>query len=188
MTGHTHNKYIECNLSNISPWSRKAFFTNGSDLCKRTFQFKWVSFCLLGCTCTWLYCATGFRASWWPLVCLIECVGFSCRWTSPLLRKGFRKKLELSDVYKAPSFDLADNLSERLERFVLFVRLWRKKKKAPSSTSQHTGRGVCHALAPPHLDIWIHGVQIDRRRLSLIARQPWQSENIHTGTNNPHLP
>ncbi|KAG8012369.1 Cystic fibrosis transmembrane conductance regulator, partial [Nibea albiflora] len=41
---------------------------------------------------------------------------FSCRWTSPLLRKGFRKKLELTDVYKAPSYDLADNLSERLER------------------------------------------------------------------------
>lgn len=41
-----------------------------------------------------------------------------CRWTTPLLRKGFRKKLELSDVYKAPSFDLADHLSERLERFV----------------------------------------------------------------------
>ncbi|KAM9808192.1 cystic fibrosis transmembrane conductance regulator [Neosynchiropus ocellatus] len=37
-------------------------------------------------------------------------------WTSPLLRKGFRKKLDLSDVYKAPSYDLADNLSERLER------------------------------------------------------------------------
>uniref|UniRef100_A0A4W5RCL3 Cystic fibrosis transmembrane conductance regulator n=1 Tax=Hucho hucho TaxID=62062 RepID=A0A4W5RCL3_9TELE len=37
-------------------------------------------------------------------------------WTSPLLRKGFRKKLDLTDVYKAPSFDLADNLSERLER------------------------------------------------------------------------
>lgn len=37
-------------------------------------------------------------------------------WISPLLRKGFRKKLELTDVYKAPSFDLADNLSERLER------------------------------------------------------------------------
>ncbi|XP_058500678.1 cystic fibrosis transmembrane conductance regulator [Solea solea] len=37
-------------------------------------------------------------------------------WMSPLLRKGFRKKLDLSDVYKAPSFDLADNLSERLER------------------------------------------------------------------------
>uniref|UniRef100_A0A3Q1ERE9 Cystic fibrosis transmembrane conductance regulator n=1 Tax=Acanthochromis polyacanthus TaxID=80966 RepID=A0A3Q1ERE9_9TELE len=37
-------------------------------------------------------------------------------WTSPLLRKGFRKKLELTDVYKAPSFDSADNLSERLER------------------------------------------------------------------------
>ncbi|KAM3869815.1 cystic fibrosis transmembrane conductance regulator [Diretmus argenteus] len=37
-------------------------------------------------------------------------------WTSPLLRKGFREKLDLTDVYKAPSFDLADNLSERLER------------------------------------------------------------------------
>ena len=37
---------------------------------------------------------------------------------TPLLRKGFRKKLELTDVYKAPSFDLADNLSERLERCV----------------------------------------------------------------------
>ncbi|XP_068458221.1 cystic fibrosis transmembrane conductance regulator [Clinocottus analis] len=40
---------------------------------------------------------------------------FFC-WTTPLLRKGFQKKLELTDVYKAPSFDLADNLSERLER------------------------------------------------------------------------
>uniref|UniRef100_A0A8D3CX89 Cystic fibrosis transmembrane conductance regulator n=1 Tax=Scophthalmus maximus TaxID=52904 RepID=A0A8D3CX89_SCOMX len=38
------------------------------------------------------------------------------RWMTPLLRKGFRKKLQLTDVYKAPSFDLADNLSERLER------------------------------------------------------------------------
>ncbi|XP_027871597.1 cystic fibrosis transmembrane conductance regulator [Xiphophorus couchianus] len=37
-------------------------------------------------------------------------------WISPLLRKGFTKKLELTDVYKAPSFDLADTLSERLER------------------------------------------------------------------------
>ncbi|MEQ2216243.1 hypothetical protein XENOCAPTIV_013067 [Xenoophorus captivus] len=37
-------------------------------------------------------------------------------WISPLLRKGFTKKLELSDVYKVPSFDLADTLSERLER------------------------------------------------------------------------
>lgn len=47
------------------------------------------------------------------------CVWFPRRWTSPLLRKGFTKKLDLSDVYKAPSYDLADNLSERLERFVL---------------------------------------------------------------------
>ncbi|XP_013865719.1 cystic fibrosis transmembrane conductance regulator [Austrofundulus limnaeus] len=37
-------------------------------------------------------------------------------WISPLLRKGFTKKLELSDVYKAPSYDQADTLSERLER------------------------------------------------------------------------
>nr|XP_020449184.1 cystic fibrosis transmembrane conductance regulator isoform X2 [Monopterus albus] len=37
-------------------------------------------------------------------------------WTTPLLRKGFTKNLELTDVYKAPSFDLADTLSERLER------------------------------------------------------------------------
>ncbi|XP_072242554.1 cystic fibrosis transmembrane conductance regulator [Leuresthes tenuis] len=37
-------------------------------------------------------------------------------WISPLLRKGFTKKLELPDVYKAPSYDLADTLSERLER------------------------------------------------------------------------
>uniref|UniRef100_A0A4W6BTB1 Cystic fibrosis transmembrane conductance regulator n=1 Tax=Lates calcarifer TaxID=8187 RepID=A0A4W6BTB1_LATCA len=45
-------------------------------------------------------------------------------WMTPLLRKGFRKKLELTDVYKAPSFDLADNLSERLERFVQFKLVW----------------------------------------------------------------
>ncbi|XP_061780634.1 cystic fibrosis transmembrane conductance regulator [Nerophis lumbriciformis] len=37
-------------------------------------------------------------------------------WMSPLLRKGFRQKLDLTDVYKAPSYDLAGNLSERLER------------------------------------------------------------------------
>lgn len=41
-----------------------------------------------------------------------------CRWITPLLRRGLNKKLELADVYKAPSFDLADTLSERLERFV----------------------------------------------------------------------
>ncbi|KAJ8395688.1 hypothetical protein AAFF_G00029250 [Aldrovandia affinis] len=40
---------------------------------------------------------------------------FFC-WTSAILRKGYRQKLELSDVYKAPSFDTADTLSERLER------------------------------------------------------------------------
>lgn len=55
-----------------------------------------------------------------------------CRWTTPLLRKGFRKKLDLTDVYKAPSFDLADNLSERLERFVQVQYFFLK------FTSQHT--------------------------------------------------
>ncbi|XP_034031624.1 LOW QUALITY PROTEIN: cystic fibrosis transmembrane conductance regulator [Thalassophryne amazonica] len=40
---------------------------------------------------------------------------FFC-WMSPLMRKGFRKKLDLADVYKAPSYDQADVLSERLER------------------------------------------------------------------------
>uniref|UniRef100_A0A3P9INN6 Uncharacterized protein n=1 Tax=Oryzias latipes TaxID=8090 RepID=A0A3P9INN6_ORYLA len=39
-------------------------------------------------------------------------------WITPLLRRGLNKKLELTDVYKAPSFNLADTLSERLERFV----------------------------------------------------------------------
>nr|XP_057930599.1 cystic fibrosis transmembrane conductance regulator [Doryrhamphus excisus] len=50
----------------------------------------------------------------------VEDVNFLSRfcfwWMSPLLRKGFRKKLDLTDVYKAPSYDLAGNLSERLER------------------------------------------------------------------------
>lgn len=154
MTGYTHGKYIKCNLSNISPWPWNAFFSNGSDLCKHAFQFKWVNFCSMGCTCTWLYCTTGFRASWWPPVCLIECVGLSCRWTSPLLRKGFTKKLELSDVYKAPSFDLADNLSERLERFVLFVRLWGGKKNTFIDLPTHWQRCVsCFSSASlRHLD------------------------------------
>ncbi|KAI1905503.1 hypothetical protein AGOR_G00016870 [Albula goreensis] len=40
---------------------------------------------------------------------------FFC-WTSPILRKGYKQKLELADIYKAPSFDSADRLSERLER------------------------------------------------------------------------
>ncbi|XP_066561240.1 cystic fibrosis transmembrane conductance regulator [Amia ocellicauda] len=40
---------------------------------------------------------------------------FFC-WTTPILRKGYRRKIELSDVYQVPSFDSADHLSERLER------------------------------------------------------------------------
>ncbi|KAJ8388599.1 hypothetical protein AAFF_G00131640 [Aldrovandia affinis] len=40
---------------------------------------------------------------------------FFC-WTTSILSKGYKKKLELSDIYKAPSFDTADHLSERLER------------------------------------------------------------------------
>ncbi|OXB56994.1 hypothetical protein ASZ78_017026 [Callipepla squamata] len=38
------------------------------------------------------------------------------RWTKPILRKGYRQRLELSDIYQIPSADSADNLSEKLER------------------------------------------------------------------------
>ncbi|XP_053572660.1 cystic fibrosis transmembrane conductance regulator [Bombina bombina] len=37
-------------------------------------------------------------------------------WTKPILRKGYRQRLELSDIYQIPTDDSADNLSERLER------------------------------------------------------------------------
>ncbi|XP_048873065.1 cystic fibrosis transmembrane conductance regulator isoform X1 [Brienomyrus brachyistius] len=40
---------------------------------------------------------------------------FFC-WTSPILRKGYKQKLDHSDIYRTPSFDTADHLSERLER------------------------------------------------------------------------
>nr|XP_032659840.1 cystic fibrosis transmembrane conductance regulator isoform X1 [Chelonoidis abingdonii] len=38
------------------------------------------------------------------------------RWTKPILKKGYRHRLELSDIYQIPSADSADNLSEKLER------------------------------------------------------------------------
>uniref|UniRef100_A0A8C3PNZ8 Cystic fibrosis transmembrane conductance regulator n=1 Tax=Calidris pygmaea TaxID=425635 RepID=A0A8C3PNZ8_9CHAR len=37
-------------------------------------------------------------------------------WTKPILKKGYRRRLELSDIYQIPSADSADNLSEKLER------------------------------------------------------------------------
>uniref|UniRef100_A0A8C3V9M6 Cystic fibrosis transmembrane conductance regulator n=1 Tax=Catharus ustulatus TaxID=91951 RepID=A0A8C3V9M6_CATUS len=37
-------------------------------------------------------------------------------WTNPILKKGYRRRLELSDIYQIPSADSADNLSEKLER------------------------------------------------------------------------
>ncbi|XP_019510308.1 PREDICTED: cystic fibrosis transmembrane conductance regulator [Hipposideros armiger] len=37
-------------------------------------------------------------------------------WTTPILKKGYRQRLELSDIYQIPSADSADNLSEKLER------------------------------------------------------------------------
>ncbi|KAM9216934.1 cystic fibrosis transmembrane conductance regulator [Dugong dugon] len=37
-------------------------------------------------------------------------------WTRPILRKGYRQRLELLDIYQIPSVDSADNLSEKLER------------------------------------------------------------------------
>ncbi|XP_030072284.1 cystic fibrosis transmembrane conductance regulator [Microcaecilia unicolor] len=38
------------------------------------------------------------------------------RWTKPILKKGYRQRLELTDIYQIPSADSADTLSERLER------------------------------------------------------------------------
>ncbi|XP_029471843.1 cystic fibrosis transmembrane conductance regulator [Rhinatrema bivittatum] len=38
------------------------------------------------------------------------------RWTKPILKKGYRQRLELTDIYQVPSADSADTLSERLER------------------------------------------------------------------------
>ncbi|KAG8142871.1 putative Cystic fibrosis transmembrane conductance regulator protein [Naja naja] len=38
------------------------------------------------------------------------------RWTKPILKKGYRQRLELSDIYQIPAADSADNLSEKLER------------------------------------------------------------------------
>ncbi|XP_014375426.1 cystic fibrosis transmembrane conductance regulator [Alligator sinensis] len=38
------------------------------------------------------------------------------QWTNPILKKGYRQRLELSDIYQIPSADSADNLSEKLER------------------------------------------------------------------------
>ncbi|XP_008835436.1 cystic fibrosis transmembrane conductance regulator, partial [Nannospalax galili] len=40
----------------------------------------------------------------------------SFSWTTPILRKGYRQRLELSDIYQAPSSDSADHVSEKLER------------------------------------------------------------------------
>ncbi|XP_006859377.1 PREDICTED: cystic fibrosis transmembrane conductance regulator [Chrysochloris asiatica] len=37
-------------------------------------------------------------------------------WIRPILSKGYRQRLELSDIYQIPSADSADNLSEKLER------------------------------------------------------------------------
>ncbi|XP_039769128.1 cystic fibrosis transmembrane conductance regulator isoform X1 [Ornithorhynchus anatinus] len=41
---------------------------------------------------------------------------FLFSWTKPILKKGYRQHLELSDIYQIPTADSADNLSEKLER------------------------------------------------------------------------
>lgn len=48
----------------------------------------------------------------------ISICSFYFSWTRPILRKGYRQRLELSDIYQIPSVDSADNLSEKLERYV----------------------------------------------------------------------
>lgn len=47
---------------------------------------------------------------------------FLLRWTKPILKKGYRRRLELSDIYQIPSADSADNLSEKLERYERFMK------------------------------------------------------------------
>lgn len=96
---------------------------------------------------------------------------FSCRWMTPLLRKGFRKKLQLSDVYKAPSFDLADNLSERLERFVQFkfVYLTLFHCLHPSTLT-----GNILTVAQAHKEIWTMGEQIRSSLLPYMIHSLWQ--------------
>ncbi|XP_064418015.1 cystic fibrosis transmembrane conductance regulator [Latimeria chalumnae] len=38
------------------------------------------------------------------------------RWPKPILKKGYRQRLELSDIYQIPTADSADEISEKLER------------------------------------------------------------------------
>lgn len=57
-------------------------------------------------------------------------------------------------MYKAPSFDLADNLSERLERFVPFKFVYLTR------LHHRTLAGNCHAVAQAHKEIWTVGEQI----------------------------
>lgn len=51
---------------------------------------------------------------------VLTLVSTVCRWTNPIMRKGFREKLRPSDVYQAPSEDAADVLAERLEKCVFY--------------------------------------------------------------------
>ncbi|XP_012875370.1 PREDICTED: cystic fibrosis transmembrane conductance regulator [Dipodomys ordii] len=64
------------------------------------------------------------RIDWYRITCLcgipnqvnIEICSFYFSWTSPILKKGYRQRLELLDIYQISSADSADNLSEKLER------------------------------------------------------------------------
>uniref|UniRef100_A0A803XV47 Cystic fibrosis transmembrane conductance regulator n=1 Tax=Meleagris gallopavo TaxID=9103 RepID=A0A803XV47_MELGA len=47
---------------------------------------------------------------------MVICLSSYSLWTKPILKKGYRQRLELSDIYQIPSADSADNLSEKLER------------------------------------------------------------------------
>uniref|UniRef100_A0A8C3T844 Cystic fibrosis transmembrane conductance regulator n=1 Tax=Chelydra serpentina TaxID=8475 RepID=A0A8C3T844_CHESE len=51
-----------------------------------------------------------------PIILRVIIILFLLRWTKPILKKGYRQRLELSDIYQIPSADSADNLSEKLER------------------------------------------------------------------------
>lgn len=46
------------------------------------------------------------------------CLSLHFSWNGPILWKGYKQRLQLSDIYQISSADSADNLSEILERYV----------------------------------------------------------------------
>ncbi|XP_055446264.1 cystic fibrosis transmembrane conductance regulator isoform X5 [Bubalus kerabau] len=71
------------------------------------------------CSCRWLLLSSRVRVWTWRAAATVSptCgLGSAGCWTRPILKKGYRQRLELSDIYHISSSDSADNLSEKLER------------------------------------------------------------------------